>query len=101
MRDKRTILRDHWFMRRTDPNTRDRQERALVLALSGMPVSKIADCLGYRTHSGAWKALRAAAARKTNSTPELIQNHLRESSTSIRRQSQARVLQDVLNSANN
>ena len=83
-------------MRRTSPHIRDRQERALVLALSGMPVSKIAQCLGYSTTSGAWKALRSAAARKTDSTPKHIQSRLRDADQAHRMNCHARALQDVV-----
>lgn len=83
-------------MRQTSPRIRDRQERALVLALSGMPVTKIADCLGYKTTSGAWKALRSAAARKTDTTPAAVQGHLRSFDKLLRAECQTRALQGVL-----
>ena len=83
-------------MRRPSPHVHDRQERALVLALSGMPVSKIAQCLGYKTTSGAWKALRSAAARKTDSTPKRIQSRLRDADQAHRMNCHVRALQAVV-----
>lgn len=83
-------------MRSVSPRVQERQERALVLALAGLPFETIADTLNYATVSGAWKATRAAAARKVHLDPKAVQRKLSEREVQYRSEWHSRALQDLL-----
>jgi hypothetical protein len=96
MRASDTLVRDNFFMRSVDSQVRQRQERALFLALSGVPLHVIASTLQYAGSSGAWKAIRSAAARKANLDPKIVQHQLAEREEHYRSECQSRALQDLL-----
>ena len=83
-------------MRSVSPRLQERQERALVLALAGLPFETIANTLNYATVSGAWKATRAAAARKVHLTPKTVQEKLSDREMLYRSDWRTRALQDLL-----
>lgn len=93
---KQEPIGDDWSMRAVSPSVQERQERALVLALAGLPIETIAATLNYATVSGAWKATRAAAARKVNLHPKTVQAKLSEREMLYRSEWHTRALQDLL-----
>lgn len=84
-------------MRKTPVHTQERQDRALILALSGTPLPVIASALGYETSASAWKATRAAIARrKTSCTPAQVQERIAIREKHYRRRGRSMALRDVL-----